>query len=56
MHQKPEATRSDEQRAPAVAAQPADHGDAHSLIWMAVCCAPMVLLLVAIALGWFAIR
>ena len=34
----------------------AGHGDGHSLLWMAVCCAPMVLFLVAIALGWFAIR
>ncbi len=33
-----------------------DHGGGRSHFWMALCCAPMVLFLVAIALGWFAIR
>ncbi len=56
VHEHPDPTPAVAQPATAVPAQELGHGDGHSLLWMAVCCAPMVLFLVAIALGWFAIR
>lgn len=37
----------------AVRAEEAHHAPGHSLWWMVVCCAPMVLLVLAILLGVF---
>jgi hypothetical protein len=34
----------------------AQHGEAHSMWWMVACCAPMVLLALAILLGVFGSR
>jgi hypothetical protein len=56
MHEHPDPTRTAARPATSVPAQRTDHGDGHSLLWMALCCAPMVLFLVALALGWLAVR
>ncbi len=56
MHEHPDQTQPAAQPAAAAPSHGVDHDGGHSLLWMAACCAPMVLILVAIALGWFAVR
>ena len=56
VHEHPDQTQAAAPPAAAVPDRGVDHDEGHSLLWMAVCCAPMVLFVVAIALGWFAIR
>ena len=56
VHEHPDQTQAAARPAAAVPNHGVDHDDGHCLLWMAACCAPMVLILVTIALGWFAIR
>ena len=56
VHEHPDPTPAAARPAAAAPNHGVGHDDGHSLLWMAVCCAPMVLFLVAIALGWFALR
>ena len=56
VHEHTDPTPAAARPAATLPSQGVGHDEDHSLLWMVVCCAPMVLFLVVIALGWFALR